>query len=1499
MTASASNNPLGLNIDFMFGRGYLWAKQSRLSDWITLESLRMEIPDLQFPFDARGGLHRFRHTRCLVREIEMSISEAGLQDLLHQAAQSVDGFESLKLRFLEDAIHVSVRLRFFGADTHLSFRVALIPPEPARADELHLSLYDYRAFGPLPYPARLLAYELLTTLLGTPTLKPPGRGRSFTVGIAGDILSFRPLKLMLLHLFPRVGWKLPNLAGVLLDGAKIRPGKVTIRASGRDDAWYTIQQDQFHLSASAEGARALAAYEAKDLFSHVDQAIFEGKFDQAVELLNTFRDVYGAHPELNARAFDCLLADPSPQHIAEAGALLQELEKQHADELHHALAAPTMAILSKQRPAKILEAFDKLSDLLKRRQDLDDWILCELAAIEYIEQEQPELAINKLREILKIAPRHQQTLEHLRSLYDRTGDYAGYEEVLKRLTGIYTDRQTLKQTYLTLAHHLMDRRGQLNEARLYLERVLRLDPTAQDALFTLGESYVLGKEPLRAIKAFGSAARAAQANEDYALAASLHSKIATIWHEALEHDGEALLSSRRALQLLELLEQPDELIADQRLDAMEQMALLSQAKERHDEALACWQDVVAQLEARLEQARQAHHTSTTATWASPALAAVARLQDDAPADGTAQIKARLIRAHEHLGEIYTYRERFDAASTHWRRVLELDPNALVATEQMEQDLRHRGRPEDLIAFYRERIELSQQDDQRLGLCLKLAQVYEQMGMVEESQLHLQEALRINPAHLIARARLSDILMNAGRFETLRHALQTLLVRMSDRQAKYDIIIELANLQVTNLKQPRQGARGYFEALDIRSSDRTALEGARLALEDIIHAEGVMAPAPVGTGAVGRLQERVLLKLADLSSSPHDQIPLLDEVVTLAMHRQDEDAISEARRRIEALRQEVQESQDIDTRVDDLLHVSKKPNTVSKRRFQTDYLKHETQPKAPKFSLPSTPATQPKVEEIDAPPEAPTSDARTVVYEEVIPVEEDTSTLQEDTEAPKVAPKLASFRDKLQKALTQPSKVDKNESESPWKNLLQKSVEMQAKTDNLPPVPAIDLPETHSEPRGNISTLGLASGVRSGLINLSEVLDDAWDSMAQLSQIDSARQADDPALLVKEIEGVLQQGPVHAHPHLDIAQYLALAKELGEALFYDLEDSERAKNYLELVKNHDPDGLGQHPSLLNALESIYEEDGHLEARIALLTERMNGSQNKDMATTYRLLIAQLLWDEKQDAPSARSHLQKILDEDAKHEAAHRMLAKMATDQQDWQRAAEHLEVVLTDRVGGLDEVELERQLADIYLHHLQQPQRARTRYEGVLEASPADAQALEGIKQCQAMLLDWSGYLKSLGKELGLLLGQHQGIELSVDYTLNTQDVPAPLRTAASQIIADAAQVAQDEQKDKHLAHHLWGLAHQLWPDQVEALEARIELGRQIQSERLPEDLQNYAAMLFDANAQFEAMYEAAKLYLNDPATMEQARSTLAEAIAIVQDEGHEKLDEARRLLHSL
>ncbi|MGM0558076.1 MAG: tetratricopeptide repeat protein, partial [Myxococcota bacterium] len=544
--SSDSPNPLGLNLDFMFGRGFLWANRERLSDWITLESLRMEIPDLSFPFDARGGLDRFRSTRCLVREIEFAISEVGLGDLLGHAAEELDRFSDLQIRFLEDAVHISVRLNAFGSDTFVSFRAALIPPEPPRVDELHLSLYDYRAYGPLPYPARLVAFELMTGLLNTSVLRPPGRGESFTIGVAGDILSMRPLKLLLLHIFPRVGWKLPNLSTIALEGAKIRPGVLTIRASSREEDWKGGgNRNVYQLGGTREGARALAAYEAKDMFANADQALFDGQIRQAMDLLAGYRDVYGLHSALVSRTLDCLLADPTPGHLAEVEALSQELAEDEGDELLAALARPVVATVRGNR-AQIVERFQELADLLKERGETADWILAQLALAQEVDAEDPERAAEALREVLKVSPRNRVALEQLRQLYSRLGETAQLEDVLKRLTGVYTDRDTLKLTYLQLARHLIDREGELSEARLYLEKVLRLDPTELEALHTLGESYVLGDEPLRALKAFGSAARAAESNDDPAQASALHFRVARIWHEELEDAGQALLSCRRA-----------------------------------------------------------------------------------------------------------------------------------------------------------------------------------------------------------------------------------------------------------------------------------------------------------------------------------------------------------------------------------------------------------------------------------------------------------------------------------------------------------------------------------------------------------------------------------------------------------------------------------------------------------------------------------------------------------------------------------------------------------------------------------------------------------------------------------------------------------------------------------------------------------------------------------------------------------------------------------------
>ena len=312
--ADEPKNPLGLHLDFLFGRGYLWAKEERLNDWMTLDHLKMEIPDLSFPFDVRGGLQRFRHTRCLIHEIGMSVSEVGLGDMLRQGAREIDGFDDLQVNFTDGAAHVTTRVRALGANTFLSFRVGIIPPEPSRADEVHISLYDYRAYGPLPYPARILGFEFLSRLLQTSKLKPPGRGSAFKVGIAGDLLSLRPLKLILLSVFARAGWKLPDLSMISLEDCRIRPGHLTIRARVPSRSEMAPTEQKF--GASVEGARSLAAYEAKDLFLDADSALFDSDVELAFHRYSELRQTYGNHPELVDRMLDCLLASPRRRRSA-------------------------------------------------------------------------------------------------------------------------------------------------------------------------------------------------------------------------------------------------------------------------------------------------------------------------------------------------------------------------------------------------------------------------------------------------------------------------------------------------------------------------------------------------------------------------------------------------------------------------------------------------------------------------------------------------------------------------------------------------------------------------------------------------------------------------------------------------------------------------------------------------------------------------------------------------------------------------------------------------------------------------------------------------------------------------------------------------------------------------------------------------------------------------------------------------------------------------------
>lgn len=1452
-------NPLGLSLDFLFGRGYLWAQRQRLSDWIALENLRMEIPDLQFPFDARGGLDRFRHTRCLVREVEFAISEVGLGDLLTEAASHLQGFEELQVRFLEDSAHISLKLSAFGADTYLSFRAALIPPEPARADEVHLSLYDYRAFGPLPYPARLVAHELLTSLLNTPVLRASGRGPSFTVGIAGDIVSLRPLKLLFLHIFPAVGWKLPNLAGVVLAGARIRPGVLTVRAVDAEPrAGATGPGREYHLATSPEGGRALAAYEAKELFAHADQALFEGQVRQAISLLASYRDVYGLHPELVARLLDCLLADPTPGNLAEAEAIRRELLAQDPEDLQAHLVGPLLALAS-YREDEALKAFEELSAVLERRRQTRDWILCELALAARLGAENPGEASRRLREVLKVDPRNQAALEALRRFYERTGEQAGLEETLKRLTGVYTDRQTLKSTYLQLARHLMDRQGDLGEARIYLEKVLRLDPGELDALHTLGESYLLSGEPLRALKAFGSAARAAEGEGFYALASRLQTQVGEIWFKELENAQQGLLFFRRALALRQeaLKEDRDALSLMEQVNQLRWAARMCEELGSDEEAASYWNEAIPLLERAGERSED---------------------EDD-------QWSEELVDAHIRLAAIYDRRERWAAAASHQRRVLELRPDNEGAQRWLEEYLRQAGQPEELIELYRDLLGRTPSAAKQVELLLKLADLYIGLGLVEEAQIQLREALDREPGRRDLRQKLVELLREHGRFETLREALKSLLVRVREREDRWEIAIELgqANAELGELDQ---AVRSYLEAIKLLPARLEGLEGACRVLEQIVDERGALAMAPAGTERAGKLLENLLIRLAEVAPTRAQERDALLKVAHLAEERGDRAAAAEARDRATVLADTATGAGEgfggVDARLDSMLEEF---IDISMSEFTAELGEPEPAEPEPSELEPSElePGNfefgSPDTAKIEALGEEETSEPDEIGALEPVGDEEE----------------LDFFRSRFESMLKKPAPLPRPgelPSGSAMSRILNRSYPEEPETRLLPAPLFSDL--QHLSSPGDEGT--------SFEDDRKETAPQINPVQIALNALGEARQDEDPEELAKAIEGVLALAGGEENDVLGEAQRNSLRRELGELYYYELEESERALPHLEALRRADPEGLGATPGVVNALESIYEELGEVQARVRLLEERLEAAQSEEMATTYRLLIAQLLWDQSEDGAGARRWLDEVLEYDREHEAAHRLLAEIAEEEEDWAEAARHLEVAVSVAGGGVDAVETQRRLARLYLEKLHDTARAQAHFEAVLEAAPGDSMALEGIKEAQLAREDWPGLVASLGRELGLLLGRPEGMSLEELRSLKASSVAVALRVPASQIVSEVAEVVEEKLGEQEGARALWGLAYQLWPEHVEALERRIKLDRACEDPAaLAEDLEALAAMLLDQKARFTALIEAAELRaqkLNDP---EGAQPLYTEAIALVQDdlEPPQGLDAARRALKRL
>ncbi len=1325
MGSRKNKNPLGLHLDFLFGKGYLWAKEEGISDWIILQHLKMEIPDLAFPFDITTGLTRFQHTRCFGREISFDVSEVGLGDLLRQGIKEIDGFDDLQINFLDGAAHITVRVKALGADTFLSFRAALISPEPSRGDEVHLSLYDYRAYGPLPYPARILGFELLSRLLQTKSLRPPGKGSAYKIGIAGDLLNLRPIKILLLHVFVSAGWKLPDLSSISLQEVRISPGRLSIISHSPDiNTPQPELREQF--GRSQESAKSIAAYEAKDLFMRGDNALFASDVQSAYQHYSELRQSYGNNPELNERILDCLLSMPTLANLAEAESICRDLEKMDADNIRAKLVRATIAGL---RDKDAAGAFEKLSASLRESSQVYDFILSELARSQFIARSDPERAARILADLLNVAPRNRGILEELRRLYERIGNTSELEGVLKRLTGVYSDRQSLSETYLELANHLMNRRGEVGEARIFLERVLRLEPTHLEALEILGESYILSKEPLRALKAFSSAARAAENFSNHFDAAQMMFRVSRIWIDEVGDIDQALLAIRRSLELTKLAKKVSG-------KALLFAANLCKERELFDESIGYYLDAANVFESN-------------------------KLPES---------KISAAQAHLSLGKIYYQRERLAPAADHLERSFTIEPSSLIVLDLLAEVHRELGQSDKLLALYKDATQSLPKTEVAAEIHARMADLMAQLGLSKHAEKALYEALAIHPDHRGARLSLFALLAKEERFQELRDVAKRFIAQRNATHAKAEVLLDWA----LNL--------GEEERLSVLAS---AFDYSPANPEII---DAILSNyTPKADGQLRSILERIAKSSGDpFADRAKDFLVQSTQIPTPTRLK--------APKRVE----------DIDARLDDILD-----------RQSLSSLDRDSEKTEPNIN--TIPELAAKV---------------SGEHDKKIP----TLALSE-----KGKEKLELFRKKLDKNLRTHATLPKPEDlrdGTPLAKILGKKKEL----------------------KPNVDILSLRKDPQKYVLHLEEEL---------------------------KLEG-------------DEKHRLSIKKELGETYFFELEDNEKARPFLESLRDEDPGGLGADEAILSALESIYEESGDIDARIDILKNRYHRSESEEMKEVYAILIAQIIWEEFEDLERAKEWIRPLLEKDRMHEAANRLAAELHFEAGVFETSVKHFSNVLEVAPDGLDAIEVERKMADIYLNELEEPKKAKAHYQNVLKSAPGDARALDGIKQAQAKVKDWIGYSGSLAHELGLLLGKVRDFDIHSARLIDPEDIVVHVRVPASQIYNDLAKVLEGELFDFATAFQMYGISYALWPDNVESLEGRIKLARNLnEGEALSAGLEQLADMLFDAQAKFDALTEAGRLCLEkDP---ERSRSLFASAIAIAEadDKKTTGLEEARRFFEGL
>ncbi|MCA9523948.1 MAG: tetratricopeptide repeat protein [Myxococcales bacterium] len=396
-------------------------------------------------------------------------------------------------------------------------------------------------------------------------------------------------------------------------------------------------------------------------------------------------------------------------------------------------------------------------------------IALELADIAQHQLKNDDKAIMALSRVLSLAPDNAEIQDRLADLYQRTGRWHAFLEVLHRtIDGLSLDRTDEKvDLYFKVIEVYQD------PAKLPIEemvintfnKIVELSPTNLTALDSLAQKY---EDKARWRELVHVLQKKVEATDDADVLIELFHKIAELWIERIHNPAQAIPALQELLRL-----DPSNLAVVRQLRKI--------YKSKHD------------------------LTRLYETY----LAELALVEGDGAQE---EILFELaVLATEHLG-------RPNEALEHWRRLFHLKPENDRAFDALIQLLRSRGEYDELTTVYRTRIDGAHSRKRKLELYEQLANELERANEHERTEAIYRELLEIEPDHPRARSTLVQasvkrqdwpeieaLYESRGDYQGLAKLIDEVQSRESELERRIELNKKLVTVYETKLHQKDRAA----------------------------------------------------------------------------------------------------------------------------------------------------------------------------------------------------------------------------------------------------------------------------------------------------------------------------------------------------------------------------------------------------------------------------------------------------------------------------------------------------------------------------------------------------------------------------------------------------------------------------------------------------------------------------------------------------------------------